>query len=179
MDLALPALTNRFSIVTLGERRVPAWNRLLGWPHQGSTHVPVRARRLSDRTRLAAQIDKAVLDADRAVLMVAEGAGCFAAAWWARLSPSDYVGRVAGALFFEPGHHVEARFASPSVALPFPSVLVGDEQARAIAHGWGSSVVEEHDSPLRRAQRAVERFTAAVVEREVSRGERLWLGIVR
>jgi predicted alpha/beta hydrolase family esterase len=113
------------------------------------------------------------------VLLVAEGAGCFAAAWWARLSPADYVGRVAGALFFEPGAKDEARFASPRVALPFPSVVVGDAEMRALADGWGSSVVDGDEGPFVRAQRAVQRFTATVVEREVSRGERLWLGVVR
>jgi uncharacterized protein len=179
MDLALPALADRFSVVTLSERRVPAWSRLLDWPVAGNAHVPVRARRLSDRNLLAAKIDRAVLDADRAVLLVAEGAGCFAAAWWARLSPADYVGRVAGALFFEPGAKDEARFASPRVALPFPSVLVGDDEVRALADGWGSSVVDGEEGPLLRAQRAVHRFTAAVVEREVRSGERLWMGIVR
>lgn len=179
MDLALPALANRYSVVTLAERRNPAWSRLLGWPAAGPAHVPVKARRLSDRNLLAARIDRAVLEANRAVLLVAEGAGCFAAAWWARLSPADYVSRVAGALFFEPGDKDEARFASPRVTLPFPSVLIGDQQARAIADGWGSSVVEGEESPLQRAQSAVMRFTAAVVEREVRGGERLWLGVVR
>jgi uncharacterized protein len=179
MDLALPALADRFSIVTLAERRVPAWSRLLEWPAAGAGHVPVRARRLSDRNLLAARIDRAVLDADRAVLFVAEGAGCFAAAWWARLSPADYVGRVAGALFFEPSGKDEARFASPRVTLPFPSVVVGDRKVRALGDGWGSSVIDDEEGPLHRAQRAVQRFTAAIVERDVGRGERLWLGLVR
>lgn len=179
MDLALPSLANRFSLVTLGERRTPGFGRLFDLPANAATHVPVSARRLSDRTRLAAGIDSAVLNADRAVLLMAEGAGCFAAAWWARLSPADYVGRVAGALFFDPSADGEGRFASPRVALPFPSVLVGDAEARALADGWGSSVVDDAEGPLQRAQRAVHRFTAAIVEREVGRGERVWLGLVR
>jgi hypothetical protein len=119
--------------------------------------------------------------------LVAQGASCFAAAWWARLSPSSYVSRVAGALFFNPFDDDGAaiadtlrKFNSPRSALPFPSILLdggpATERLRAVAGDWGSRLADARDlgqmrtakaGPWRHAQRMIERYTANVVKRDI------------
>lgn len=183
-QLAL-ALPNDFSIVAMADRRLAAFGGLFEGATAGNIHIPFKARTAAERNVLAARLDAAVLQADRAVLLVAHGASCFATAWWARLSPASYVSRVAGALFFEPTEGEESigtlldTFASPRSALPFPSIVLGGEtvpadrrpQIRALAQGWGSRVVVggrlEIDSPISRTRRAIERFTTAMVERDM------------
>jgi pimeloyl-ACP methyl ester carboxylesterase len=170
--------TGQFSLVTIAEQAPSDLLRMLGGSFQSHSHVPFRADTPSERNVLAARIDAAVTQADRAVLLVAHGAACFAAAWWARLSPSSYVSRVAGALLFAPADSGES-FASPKIALPFPSMLVESAvprlDVRALALGWGSEVVDAPaaGSPVRRA---IERFTAAVVESKVRAAESLIFG---
>lgn len=183
--------TGQFSLVTVAEQVPSELLRMLGRPVQGYAHVPFAAGTAAERNLLGARIDAAVMQADRAVLLVAQGAACFAAAWWARLSPSSYVSRVAGALLVAPMEEERARaeamrdsFASPRTALPFPSILIENAvpqldvaaQVRALALGWGSQVVDEQvdaGSPMRRTRRAIERFTAAVVESKVRAAESL------
>lgn len=186
MGLAALALPGDFSIVTIADRKPMAWNALFGLDPQPDTHIPFKARTMAERNMLAARLDAAVTQADRAVLLLAQGAGCFATAWWARLSPASYVSRVAGALFFEPIEEDERSvgslldtFASPRSALPFPSIVLGGEAARAglrphvrsLADSWGSRVViGGHiaiDSPISRTRRAIERFTSNMVERDM------------
>lgn len=181
MTTAVLSVPNRFSIITIAAPGVesPAWNARLRWPSFGDQHVA-----LDDGSRRgiwAAQLDAAVMRADRAVVLVAEGIGCHAASWWARLSPANYVSRVAGALLFDPpaeGAGDREAFASPQIALPFPSlVLAGDA---SLARGesidsWGSRLLDGHRQregdlrPWRSAQRLVERVTARVIERDVER----------
>jgi predicted alpha/beta hydrolase family esterase len=181
-QLAL-ALPNDFSIVAIADRSLAGLGALFDG---AGAHIPFKARTPAERNVLAARLDAAVTQADRAVLLVAHGASCFATAWWARLSPASYVSRVAGALFFEPIEGDQRSvdglldtFASPRSALPFPSIVLGGEtapkdlrpQIRALAQGWGSRVVVgghvEIDSPISRTRRAIERFTAAMVERDM------------
>jgi uncharacterized protein len=129
------------------------------------------------RNLWAARLDGAVLAAERPVLLVADGASCFAAAWWARLSPSSYVSRIAGALLLDPGADDAAGFASPRVPLPFPSIVVSDRKAAerlaALAESWGSGMAQAPALIGRRggkwhaAQEALARITARVVEREL------------
>ena len=92
--------TDRFSVVTVfgAATPAPAWQAMFGWPASGGDAVPLDVRSVADRTRWAAKLDDAVRGADRAVLLVADGLGCAASAWWARLSPGDYVARIAGAI---------------------------------------------------------------------------------
>ncbi|WP_213981136.1 alpha/beta hydrolase [Sphingomonas sp. dw_22] len=180
------ALPGGFSIVTIAEGRPSAWGALFESGPQPDAHIPFKARTTAERNVLAAKLDAAVMQADRAVLLLAQGAGCFATAWWARLSPTSYVSRVAGALFFEPIEKDEGSvdglldtFASPRSALPFPSIVLGGEtvraglrpQVRSLAESWGSRVVigghAAIDSPLSRTRRAIERFTANMVERDM------------
>ncbi|UVO52260.1 alpha/beta hydrolase [Sphingomonas sp. SUN019] len=184
------------SIVTLGDRGVslPAWETMFAWPRFGDAHVDLSADTVAQRNQWAAKLDTAVAHADRAVLLVANGASCFATAWWARLTPKDYVSRVAGALLFVPSDdrdgETAARFASPRIALPFPSLVVshdmgaGDaDRLRLLAANWGSRVIEssrERRFPgagaWRQAQRMIESVTARVVDHDVARMERLVFG---
>ena len=167
--------TGQFSLVTVAEQAPSDLLRMLGGSFQSHSHVPFRAATVMERNLMGARIDAAVTQADRAVLLVAQGAACFAAAWWARLSPSSYVSRVAGALLFAPSEDGE-HFASPEVSLPFPSMVVENTvprlDVRALALGWGSEVVDAPvtGSPVRRA---IERFTGAVVESKVRAAESL------
>jgi predicted alpha/beta hydrolase family esterase len=189
--LALPA---NLSLVGISAAAAP-WRDLFAAPAQ--THIPYRAGTASERNLLGARLDAAVTHAEGAVLLVAEGASCFATAWWARLSPSSYVSRVAGALFFDPiaddGESVESlldTFASPRTRLPFPSIVLGRDdrrsvlasQVRALADGWGSGVVagsrRDAPGPLRRTRSVIQRFTAGVVAREVRTGRAL-IGRIR
>ncbi|HVJ01540.1 MAG TPA: alpha/beta hydrolase [Sphingomonas sp.] len=185
------ALPNDLSLVTIAGGGPAPWASLLQWPERGDAHVPFRAGTRAERNLLGAKLDAAVTQADRAVLLLAQGAACHATAWWARLSPASYVSRVAGAILFQPidGEADEAElnetFASPRIRLPFPSVVVGGEQGRgelppqirALAENWGSRVVVERDSPAQtafhRTRRVIARFTAGVVEREVDAAARL------
>lgn len=181
----------QFSLVTVAEQAPSELLRLLGGSAHGHAHVPFQAANAAERNLLGARIDAAVTQADRAVLLVAQGAACFATAWWARLSPASYVSRVAGALLFAPmdeererAERMRESFASPRTALPFPSILIENgvpqldvaTQVRALALGWGSEVVDEPSnsgSPLQRTRRAIERFTSAVVDSKVRAAESL------
>lgn len=179
--LALPA---NLSLIEISAAASAPWRHLFATP--AHTHIPYRAGTQSERNLLGARLDAAVTHAEGAVLLVAEGASCFATAWWARLSPASYVSRVSGALFFDPieeeGESVEAlltTFASPRTRLPFPSIVLGREdrrsalasRVRALADNWGSGLVANARTaeapPMRRTRGIIERFTAGVVAREV------------
>lgn len=184
LTLANPAA--RFSVLTIADRHagVPVWSDRLGWPLQGDNHVALDARDASRRNIWASRIDDIVLHADRAVLLVAEGVGCAAAAWWARLSPRHYADRVAGALLFDPvapTGEAGALLASPGVILPFPSMVVtarnklaAPDDIQGLVDGWGSQlmIAERPRSPgaWNAAQRLLSRMTAAVVARDIDRG---------
>ncbi|HET9509673.1 MAG TPA: alpha/beta hydrolase [Sphingomonas sp.] len=168
------------SVVTLsgGDQSVapPGLVDLIG--ARSVAHVAVSSRTTAQRNRTAAQIDRAILEADRAVLLVAQGIGCAAAAWWARLSPRAYVERVAGAMLVAPEAE-PASFASPRSVLPFPSLVLGaTDAAQRLSGEWGGRLI---DGPLpvrergatRRLQSLVLRFTGAIVERDRQQALRL------
>jgi hypothetical protein len=181
--LTLPA---NLSLVEISASAAAPWRDLFAAP--AHVHVPYRAGTRAERNLLAAKLDAAVTRADGAVLLVAEGASCFATAWWARLSPESYVSRVAGALFFQPiGEDANVEdlldtFASPRTRLPFPSIVLGGTErrsaltsrVRALAEAWGSDA----PGPLKRTRSVIERFTAGVVAREVRTGRAL-IGRIR
>ncbi len=184
---ALPGFRNiPLSIVTVGgaDRRAPAWERMFGWPAEGAVAVPLEVRSTHDRNIWAARLDRAVREADARVLLVADGLGCAASAWWARLSPADDVGRIAGALLFAPPAEAEdsALFASPKARLPFPSLVIqpggSPEDACTAVQGWGSRLVaadRQRDRAAgivawRQAQRLFLRLTEQMVEHDVDRG---------
>lgn len=184
--LTLADPSARFSVLTITDRDAPApiWSARLGWPIAGDHHIMLDARDASRRNIWASRIDNAVLHADRAVLLVAEGLGCAAAAWWARLSPRHYADRVAGALLFDPvapKGDAGALLASPGIALPFPSMVVtarnrlaAPNEMQQLVDGWGSRlmIAERQRAPgaWQAAQRLLSRMTAAVVARDIDRG---------
>ncbi|MGV3457560.1 alpha/beta hydrolase [Sphingomonas sp.] len=184
LTLANPA--SRFSVLTVTDRpaQTPIWSDRLGWPVAGDHHITLDTRDAARRNIWASRIDDAVLHADRAVLLVAEGLGCAAAAWWARLSPRHYADRVAGALLFDPiapQGEAEALLASPGIALPFPSMVVtarnriaAPDEMQQLVDGWGSRlmIAERQRTPgaWQAAQRLLSRMTAAVVARDIDRG---------
>lgn len=181
MSIATATMPDRFSIITIAAPGVesPAWNARLRWPSQGDAHVVLDGG--ERRSIWAAQLDAAVMRADRAVVLVAEGIGCHAASWWARLSPANYVARVAGALLFDPPATQERErdaFASPAIALPFPSLVLAEDLPSATGpaiESWGSRLLDGHRHregdlrPWRSAQRLIERVTNRVIERDVAR----------
>jgi predicted alpha/beta hydrolase family esterase len=181
MSTAALTVPNRFSIITIAapDATSPAWNARLLWPSQGDQHVTLDGG--ARRSIWAAQLDAAVMRADRAVVLVTEGIGCHAASWWARLSPASYVSRVAGALLFDPPvENAPERdsFASPAIALPFPSLILSGDTSPVgdgAIESWGSRLIDGHRQregdvrPWRSAQRLVERITAKVIERDVER----------
>lgn len=163
--------TPGFSMVTLFGSEPLGWQSLV--PGGQATALGCTASSRAERNLLGTRLDRAVNEADRAVLLLAEGAGCLAAAWWARLSPAAYVSKVKGAVFFRPDDRAAAVFASPKIRLPFPSIVLDDAaelspELRALAESWGSGTDEAAgEGVLARAHRAVERFTAGVVERDI------------
>lgn len=190
MTLSLVQNPDRFCVVTVFDARhpAPAWEAMFGWGAGNGTAVPLDARSAHDRNLWAARLDQAVRGADRAVLLVADGAGCFASAWWARLSPADYVSRIAGAVLFAPAQAARAGgrdlFASPQERLPFPSLVIqpgGAAPAPAVVDDWGSRLVVGARPRARsggsaawsHAQRLFLRLTASVVEHDVRRAREL------
>lgn len=187
-----------FSIITIAEAgtRAPAWESRLRWPGTGDAHIALEMNRPRRQSVWATQLDDAVMQADRAVLFVADGVGCFAASWWARLSPSHYVSKVAGAVLLDPvapPQEGDKRplFASPAVALPFPSLVLTGEDDRlssdpalgAQVDAWGGRLlaggrqrsidhaVEQH--AWFSAQRLVRRIGRAVIANDIRRARAL------
>ncbi|RYE03471.1 MAG: hypothetical protein EOP61_04525 [Sphingomonadales bacterium] len=178
-SLVLPA-PNPFSIVTTAglRERAPAWKALLNWPRFGDTHIDYAADTPHQRNLWATRLDEAVRRAEKPVLLIASGESCLATAWWARLSPADYVSKVAGALLFAPrgAQGGSDLFASPRTPLPFPSAVVERHTTRhalALAESWGSGLLEDgwrsddDAGAWQQAQAAVLRLTARVVAREM------------
>ncbi len=177
----------RLDIVTLGngERLDRLRARTLGM-HRLAEHIQTDSITRANRKLLGARLDRAIAGAEARVLLIAEGAGCFAATWWARFSPANDVARVIGALFYAPTADADAarvtasHSRSPRTPLPFPSPLIEDPSTLA-RHGarvqnWGSrafGMVDDHPTPFARARRMVARFTAGVVERDAMRADRL------
>lgn len=179
-------LTDPFSIITLpmagapgGEQAMP-WERLFAWPRRGDVQLPFDASSREARDAWATRLDHAVAHADKAVLLVAENAACLASIWWARLSPSHYVSKVAGALFFQPPSIAPLDrsggqlFASPEAALPFPSLVIdGALHGPALAQACGGRLLEAPRAAppatgmWRQAQRLIERLSAGVVEQDM------------
>ncbi|KTW13041.1 alpha/beta hydrolase [Sphingomonas sanguinis] len=180
-------LKDPFSIITLpmagpgdqADRALP-WEHLFAWPRRGDVQLAFDGSSREGRDVWATKLDHAVAQADKAVLLVAEGAACLASIWWARLSPSHYVSKVAGAVFFQPpattalDRQSGQLFASPDAALPFPSLVAdGSLHGSALAQLCGGRLL---DAPVhhpgstgmwRQAQRLIERLSAGVVEQDM------------
>ncbi|GAA0337658.1 hypothetical protein GCM10009087_55120 [Sphingomonas oligophenolica] len=141
-------------ILTLSDSGDPApgWARAWAESVAVHAHVEVGPRRAARRNLWALRLDEAVRRTERPAVIVAYGVSCFALAWWARLSPTSYVERVAGALLVRPfGASVAlssqgARdYAGPRTRFSFPSIVVGDGEsdtrAQGLASSWGSAFV--------------------------------------
>lgn len=103
------------------------------------------------------QLQEAVLDSDRAVVLVAHSLGCMLAAWWAAHSPLAQH-KVKAALLVAPADPAQAplRTALPGwlpvmqQRLPFPSIVVGSQNdpyctqahAQQLAQAWGAAWVD-------------------------------------
>jgi len=99
------------------------------------------------------QLNLAIRQADRPVILAAHSLGCLAVAWWAALERPGPHGPVLGALLVAPpevDHRAhDARVCTfaptPSARLPFPAILVGSHDdpymgfraARRLAQTWG------------------------------------------
>lgn len=141
-----------------------------------ATLLPLGRQTDADRNLLGARIDRFVGEADRQVILLAHGAGCRAAAWWARLSPSHYVQRVAGAILVAPTADVGAdRFASPATLLPFRSVTVDrSSEIEALAREWGSELLAPETAVRGGGLLGlIERLSGAVVAHDVRTAEKL------
>lgn len=176
--VAALALDRPTLIVILGDAQSPISAQVLGASAFLGDIIRVRGGTQAERSMTASRMDSAIAQADRAALLIADGLGCIATAWWARLSPRAYLARVAGALMIAPDG-AAGSFASPRVALPFPSIVVGaDDVSRRLAIEWGS---ERVDAPVAIGAREtpgrfgslVARFTSTVVEHKVQAAERL------
>lgn len=181
----------RFSVITTGNGPARALSALFDAPLRSDAHLDYSSETPRQRSLWAAKLDSAILHAEWPVLLVANGASCFAATWWARLSPRDYINRVAGALLIDPiaGEGDAALFASPKIRLPFPSLLLsGDtpdtaitERVQALATGWGSAVggipqlphARRSGSHWQGARELVLRMTAGIVERRAQAADAL------
>lgn len=70
-------------------------------------------------------------------------------------------------------------FASPKMKLPFPSIAVGaDDETQRLGIEWGSRLIDgpiltAASAPTNRFRAIIERFTAAVVERDVGAAYRI------
>lgn len=188
MSTAL-ALTDDVNVITLRMRgdAPPAWSQLLGWPAIGADEVSFGGPHQRAREHAAAKLDGAVRLALKPVMLVAEGAACFATAWWARLTPEHEMTRVAGAVFFAPfgreADRARAAFASPNAPLPFPSLLLDPDNVPArrrelerLAREWGGSAVAtprmlsappRPASAWRQAQGLLSGYTARIVKRDI------------
>lgn len=197
--LAFPT-NSLFSVITTSERqhRAPGWRVLFNLPSAGDTHIDYAAETRAERDRWAARLDNAILHAERPVLLVASGASCLATAWWARLSPASYVSRVAGALLFNPLTQTDdsdaaEKFASPDIALPFPTAIVGrvakqqeiELELARLADQWGSGTlsVSPHGrrsigrQSWRRAQVLLHNATERLVDRRMRVADALGIAI--
>lgn len=143
---------------------------LPGWQNSDAQHWQSRWEKRHGYTRVqqhdwqrplrgdwSIQLQEAVLDSDRDVILVAHSLGCIAAAWWAAHAPLARA-KVRAALLVAPGdveqdslRHVLPGWSPVLLQrLPFPSVLVGSQndpccslaRAQQMAQAWGSEFVD-------------------------------------
>lgn len=165
----------RYSILALSDGTPPPALREVV-DRLRATLLPLGDGREGERNLLGAKIDRFVGEADRQVILLAHGAGCRAAAWWARLSPSHYVQRVAGAILVDPAvEDAGTRFASPATLLPFRSMTLDSTgRIEALAREWGSEVMPDDGATRGGALlRLIERMSGAVVAHDVRTAEKL------
>lgn len=110
------------------------------------------------RNTWANQLNAAIHQAGRPVILVAHSLGCHAVAWWAALERPPYGVPVVGALLVAPpevdNFPIDDRLAdfgpTPLGVLPFPSIVVASHndpyislpRARRLASFWGSQFAD-------------------------------------
>jgi predicted alpha/beta hydrolase family esterase len=143
---------------------------LPGWQNSDADHWQSRWEQRYGYTRVqqydwqrplrgdwSIQLQEAVLESEREVVLVAHSLGCILTAWWAVHSPLAKT-RVKAALLVAPGDVEQAGLRnvlpgwSPVLLqrLPFASVLVGSHndpycswsRAQQMAHAWGARLVD-------------------------------------
>ena len=143
---------------------------LPGWQNSDAGHWQSRWEHLYGYTRVqqhdwqrplrgdwSIQLQEAVLDSEREVVLVAHSLGCILTAWWAAHSPLALT-KVKAALLVAPGdvEHTDLRHVLPGWSpvllqrLPFPSVLVGSQndpycswsRVQQMAQAWGARMVD-------------------------------------
>ena len=144
---------------------------LPGWQNSDADHWQSRWEQRYGYTRVqqhdwqrplrgdwSIQLQEAVLESEREVVLVAHSLGCILTAWWAQHSPQA-AQKVRGALLVAPGDVERPDLAelipgwSPIALqkLPFPAILVGSqndpycsaERARLLADSWGARWVDQ------------------------------------
>lgn len=143
---------------------------LPGWQNSGADHWQSRWEQRYGYTRVqqhdwqrplrgdwSIQLQEAVLESDRKVVLVAHSLGCVLTAWWAAHSPLAKT-KVQAALLVAPGdvEQSDLRQVLPGWSpvllerLPFPSVVVGShndpycslERVQTMANAWGARFVD-------------------------------------
>ena len=144
---------------------------LPGWQNSDDSHWQSRWEALYGYTRVqqhdwqrplrgdwSIQLQEAVLESDRPVVLVAHSLGCVLAAWWAAHSPLAGT-KVKAALLVAPAdvEQSDVRHVLPgwlpvmAQRLPFPSLLLASrndaycsfERAQHWAQAWGSTLVDQ------------------------------------
>ena len=103
------------------------------------------------------RLNMAIQQADRPVILVAQGLGCLAVVWWAEYERPTYSNPVVGALFAAPpdvdrpgsAPRLAAFGACPRKPLPFPALLTTNQgdgfcslrTAQRLASDWGCRFV--------------------------------------
>jgi hypothetical protein len=152
------------------------------WEEQHEHCSKVELGRLEDphRNTWINNLNHAIRQAGRPVVLVAHSLGCLAVAWWARFEQREWEQRagaspVVGALMvappevdFFPLDERVSRFApTPTEPLPFPSLLVashndpwmGFHTSKALAARWGSTLVDAGDAGHLNAQSQLGEWT--------------------
>ena len=104
------------------------------------------------------KLNLTIRDAGRSVVLVAHSLGCLAVAWWAQLEKPGPDSNVVDALlvappevdFFPLDERPEGFAPTPSIKLPFPSIVVashndpymGFRTAKRLASTWGSRLAD-------------------------------------
>lgn len=167
LDAFIEGLTPDHGVLTVSTSGdgAPLWALPSTASSQQRLILDLRAKR--HRGFWAMQLDTAVREATRPILLVAEGFACLTIVRWAQLSPRRYVQNIAGAMLFSPlsleleqGPMLRDMYPSPAMALPFRSLVVDRAASPSIlraidlAATWGSTFVDAGDLPAARRSSA-------------------------
>lgn len=130
------------------------------WEHQHEGWIKVALSRPSEphRNTWVNNLNHAIINAGRPVVLVAHSLGCLAVAWWARYEQRAWARPVVAALlvappevdFFPLNERVACFAPTPRDPLPFPSRLVASRNdpwmafhtAQNLAREWGSTFID-------------------------------------